>query len=87
MRQVLLPFRVGTALITGQREGAPALRTMSVSTLNRRRIGDEIQIEFGASLESVAFLERLNYLSPFVRLTHDAGLLGEVHQPIHRTPA
>ena len=78
MRQVLLPFRVGTSIAASQGDGAPALRTMSVSTLDQRTIGDKLLVEFGASMESIAFLERLNYLSPYARLTYDAGLLGEI---------
>lgn len=78
MRQVFLPLRAGSAILTGQRKGAPALRTMSVSTLDRRQIRDDLQLEYGASLESVAFLERLNYLSPFARLTYEMGLLGNL---------
>lgn len=76
MRQVFLPSRVGTAFLAGRQDGVPVLRTMSVSLLDRREIGDGIQFEYGASLESVSFVHRLNYASPFARLSWDFGEMG-----------
>ena len=78
MRQAFLGGRAGTALLGGHHQNAPALQTMSVSTLDRRRLTDSLLLEYGASMESVAFLERLNYLSPFARLTYDFGEAGTV---------
>jgi hypothetical protein len=74
MRQVALPNRVGLASITGGE--APLLRTLSVSTLDRRQLSDDLLFEYGASLESVTYLDRLNYLSPYARLTYDFGSFG-----------
>ena len=51
---------------------------MSFSSIDRRQLTDALHAEFGASLESVAFLERLNYLSPFVRLTGEMGKAGSL---------
>jgi hypothetical protein len=72
MRQLFLPVRVGSALVEGQ-QGAPALRTMSLGFLDRARLSDDLHLEYGFSLESVSFLERLNYFSPYARLTYDLG--------------
>ncbi len=83
MRQTsLLRARAGTAFLTGNQEGAPKLQTMAVSTVDRRHLTDEVFLEFGASFESVAFLERLNYLSPFGRLTYDLGPGGSMELAI-----
>jgi hypothetical protein len=80
MRQVFLPARAGTALIGGQQDGAPVLRTMSISMLDRKQLTDELQLEYGSSLESVIFLDRLNYLSPFARLTYTLGDSGSLER-------
>ncbi|MBN2464480.1 carboxypeptidase regulatory-like domain-containing protein, partial [candidate division WOR-3 bacterium] len=74
MRQVYLPTRVGVAAISGGE--APLLRTLSVSTLDKRQIRDNLLFEYGTSLESVTYLDRLNYLSPYARLTYDIGSFG-----------
>jgi hypothetical protein len=78
MRQVFLQGRAGAAFLTGNQEGAPALQTMSVATLDRRRLTESLTLEYGASLESVQFLERLNYFSPYARVTYELGGLGAV---------
>lgn len=75
MRQLFLPDRVGTAVLSGQGD-SPALRTMAISTLDRRRIRDNVLFEYGASMESVVFLNRLNFLSPYARLTYELGRAG-----------
>lgn len=68
MRQVFLPTRIGGALLAGQASNIPALQTLAVTFADRRQLSDEVMLEFGSSLESVSFLNRLNFLSPFVRL-------------------
>ncbi len=70
MRQMFLPARAGAAWVTGQKDGAPALRTMSVGFVDRTQLTDFLQLEYGFALESVSFLERLNYVSPYVRATY-----------------
>ena len=67
MRQIYLPARVGSALATGQ-GNTPALQNMAVSFMDKRQLGHNLLLEYGSSLESVTFLERLNYFSPFARL-------------------
>lgn len=73
MRQVYMRPRAGAALLTGQEEAAPALRTMSAGFLDHRYLSDALRFEYGFSLESVSFLDTLNYFSPFGRLTYDLG--------------
>ncbi len=78
MRQLFLPARAGTALLTNQPEGMPALRTMSVGFTDRSQLSDNLRLEYGFSLESVTFLERLNYFSPFARLSYTQGDNGAI---------
>lgn len=68
MRQVFLPARVGAALGTGQTSGLPALRSMSITLSDRQELAEDLVVEYGTTLESVSFLDRLNVLSPFARM-------------------
>lgn len=78
MRQLFLPVRAGAAVASGQQQAAPALRTLSAALLERAQLSDDLQLEYGFSLESVTFLERLNYLSPYARLSYRRPETGEV---------
>jgi hypothetical protein len=77
MQQVALPMRSGV-MIGGRNGNAPALRTMSVTVIERAELADDIQLEYGASLDSVTFMDRLNYFSPFARLTYSLGEFGKL---------
>ena len=55
---------------------APALRTMSLSSIDKLNLAEHVQLEYGFSMESVIFMDRLNLLSPFARLTYEADGLG-----------
>jgi hypothetical protein len=70
MRQLYLPMRAGMGVLSGQPDGAPALRTMSLGAMDQVRLLDQLNLEYGFSLESVSFLDRLNFVSPFARLTY-----------------
>jgi len=72
-RELYLPARAGTGLLTGQEGAAPALRTMSVGFLDRKEIGEGLHLEYGFSMESVSFLTTLNYFSPYGRLSYELG--------------
>jgi hypothetical protein len=76
MRQLYLPPRGFTT--SGSPDGTPALRTMSVSFLDEISVFDGLRLEYGMSAESVSFLDRLNALSPFARLTYDIGAAGSL---------
>jgi hypothetical protein len=73
MRQLYMRPRAGVSLLTGQDGAAPALRTMSAGFLDHRDLSDALRFEYGFSLESVSFLDTLNYFSPFGRVTYDLG--------------
>jgi hypothetical protein len=68
MRQVFLPTRIGMALASGRNDGMPALQTLSLSFIDRIQVADSVQLEYGSSVESVSFLDRLNFASPFARV-------------------
>jgi hypothetical protein len=76
MRQILLPMRGGLALSGSPAATAPMLRTLSATVADRMQFGEALLLEYGASLDSVQYFERLNYISPFARLSWDGGRLG-----------
>jgi hypothetical protein len=77
MRQLYLPARGGFGVASSP-DGPPALRTLSVSFLDEMSIADFLRIEYGMSADSVSFLDRLNTLSPFARVTTDLGSAGSL---------
>ncbi len=77
MRQLYLPMRAGMAIGSAS-AGAPALRTLSATVADRYQLGDTVLLEYGATMDSVQFIERLNYLSPYARLTWDGKSIGTV---------
>jgi len=72
MRQLYMPGHFAAAL-AGQDSAVPALRTMSVAFDDHAQIDDNVTIQYGFALDCVSFLEHLNYLSPYVRLSYDLG--------------
>ena len=72
MRQLFAPGRLATAL-SGADSALPLLRTMSASFDDHTQLSDNVTLRYGLSLNSVAFLDRLNYASPYARLTWDMG--------------
>jgi hypothetical protein len=71
MRQLFLPGRAGLAALGGPQNQTPELRTMDVSFGDHLQLSDNVQFDYGASMESISFLSRLNYLSPYGRLTYE----------------
>jgi hypothetical protein len=51
---------------------------MSAAFNDRTQITDNLSIQYGFTLDSVSFLDRLNYFSPYERLSYKAGANGEV---------
>ncbi len=74
VRQLYLSPR---GALTGAENG-PALRTASLSMRDHIDLADHLRLEYGFSVESDSFLERLNYVSPFARATYDLGSKGLV---------
>jgi len=81
MRQLFLPLRAGAAFQGGVQnpDAAPLLRTLSVTMLDQKQFTDDLRLEYGVSMDSVTFLDRMNYVSPYARLTYDRGH-GQVFQ-------
>ncbi|MGE5567568.1 MAG: carboxypeptidase-like regulatory domain-containing protein [Rhodospirillales bacterium] len=79
MRQLSMPARAGVAVLSGMPDAAPVLRTLSASFADQTRLTEAIRFEYGATLDSVSFLQHLNYVSPYGRITYDRGS-GEVIQ-------
>lgn len=77
MRQVYLAQRTGSGMVMGS-DGAPALRTMSLAFLDKAELSDNLYLDYGFDFQSVSYLDRINYASPFVRATFDAGNQGRV---------
>ncbi|MCC6862534.1 MAG: TonB-dependent receptor [Bryobacterales bacterium] len=71
VRQLFAPGRMEHALVSrpGAEMGMPALRTMSVAFSDASQLSDTLRLEYGFSLDSVTFLDRLNYFSPYGRLS------------------
>ncbi len=65
MRQMYLP--------DGRGEAGPVLRTTTLGVFDHLDLGDRLHFEYGFNYETVSFLSRLNYLSPFGRATYDLG--------------
>jgi hypothetical protein len=76
MRQIFLGGRVGSGMMTGQPSALPTFRSMAVSLNDRVQVDDHLLLSYGATLESVQFLQPLNYMSHFARISYDLGSLG-----------
>lgn len=78
VRQASVRQRAGTGMLfaPGSPQETPLLRTMSLKVGDQLQITDDINFQYGAMLEAVVFLERLNLLSPYARLTYDLGDAG-----------
>jgi hypothetical protein len=62
----------------GTGQAGPAMRTANLSFLDKLDILDNLQLEYGGHIESVAFEQKVTYLSPFARATYDMGRKGIV---------
>ncbi len=63
---------------TGFGNSMPVLRTMSLSFYNTADPLENVHIEYGMTGESVDYLGHTSRVSPFARVTVDAGVVGEV---------
>ncbi len=77
MRQVYLTQRSGSGIVMSSDSG-PALRTMSAAFLDKAELSDNLYLDYGFDFQSVSYLDRINYASPFVRATFDTGNQGRV---------
>ncbi len=70
MRQTFLAGRAANGITGGQASGVPALRTMSIGVSDNVLLGENISVTYGATLESVQFLDRLNFVSPHASVAY-----------------
>jgi hypothetical protein len=77
MRQIFLPGRLSAAL-AGADGALPMLRSMSASFDDRTELADGLTAQYGFSMSSVSFLDRLTYASPYARLAYSLGNGGEI---------
>ena len=68
MRQLFIPGRVAGGIASTA--SLPALRTLSLSVDDGMQLTDGMRIDYGFALDSVAFFDRLNYASPYARLSY-----------------
>jgi len=78
VQQVYLPVRGGLSIFAGQTDGAPALRSMSVSMHDSTNLTDTVRLDYGGAFDSVTYLNHLNSLSKYARLTYDLGAAGKL---------
>ena len=72
MRQLFLPGRLATAM-SGSENSLPMLRTMSGSFDDRTQLSDDMTLRYGVTMDCLTFLDRLNFFSPYARLTYELG--------------
>jgi hypothetical protein len=77
MRQLFIPGRLGAAL-AGNEGALPMLRSMAASFDDRSQLTDVLSVQYGFTLNSISFLDHLNYASPYARLAYSLGDYGEV---------
>ena len=67
----------GDSSQTGDQTG-PVMRTATFSFIDKLEVIDGLRLEYGGHIESVAFEQRVTYISPFARATYDLGNKGAV---------
>lgn len=77
MRQIFVAGQVGNRMLSGQGE-MPAFRSMAISMNDKMQVSDNLAVQYGATLESVQFLQRLNYISPYAKLSYALDEFGVV---------
>jgi hypothetical protein len=73
-RQIYLPAMVGSGT-PGSALG-PVFRTASMTAVDRVDVAENIHLDYGVSLESISYHDRLNYFSTFGRATYEFGRHG-----------
>lgn len=71
VRQLYLPN-------SGLGDSQPVLRTASLGLRDSMDLSDHLRLEYGVTVESLSFLERVTYMSPFARATYDLARFGAV---------
>ncbi|MCX6598284.1 MAG: carboxypeptidase-like regulatory domain-containing protein [Acidobacteria bacterium] len=75
MKQVFLPSG-GLGRFVGSQSNLPVLRSMSASISDRVQLSQRVRLEVGSTLDSLNFLGKLNYFSPYAVTSVDLGRAG-----------
>jgi len=70
VRQLFRPIEAGQALFGPAGRAAGGLQTFTLGYQDRMDVGDMAELEYGFLYDSVSFLDRLNYVSTFGKLTY-----------------
>jgi hypothetical protein len=84
LRQLYMPSRIsgnmmsgGALLSSAADSNLPPLRMISISSSDRNKLSDSLEIVYGFDMDVVTFIQRLHYLSPYARITW-TGLGGKI---------
>jgi hypothetical protein len=69
MRQLYLPARLSAAL-AGNETALPALRSMTAGFSDESRIGDNVTMKYGLTLDAISFLDNVTYFSPYAQISY-----------------
>lgn len=78
VQQIYLPERNGMPSLGGPADAGPALRTMSISMHDSIAVTEDLRLDYGSSFDSVSYMDHVNSLNEFARLTYDLGAGGKV---------
>jgi hypothetical protein len=71
MRQMNAATRVGQSMMGGPTgDTLPMLRTLSVSMNDKMQLSDALSIQYGSELDTISFLNRMQYFSPWAKVTY-----------------
>jgi hypothetical protein len=77
MRQMSAPAHAAANVASSRGDAtAPTLRTMAATFQDKLHIGQALLLEYGTTLENIQYLDRLNYVSPYARLSYNMGSKG-----------
>jgi hypothetical protein len=65
MRQMLMPAIAGPDGVP-----LPLMRNLSVSVDDQYRVGDNVTLQYGFTMDSISFVDHSNYYSPYARLKY-----------------
>ncbi|HVV45876.1 MAG TPA: carboxypeptidase-like regulatory domain-containing protein [Bryobacteraceae bacterium] len=73
MRQMNVASRMGQSMLGGPEgeSSLPTLRTISISTSDRAQLTDVVTLDYGSQLDTISFIDRLQYFSPWAKLTYE----------------
>lgn len=70
VRQLFRPVEAGRTLFGPLHRDGAVLQTFSLGFQDRVSLGDLVKLEYGFLYDSISFLDRLNYFSPFGKLSY-----------------